>query len=106
MKIKFTILLLLLVSLGIQAQDGAIWPTSDPEAPEAPRKSTYSFTEGNVGGKAYQVESSRIGGTTLSTGSLGQEPVDTLTIQLDGMELTTGTIGNESFEVMTFGDKD
>jgi len=107
MKIKFTLLFLLTVSFAIQAQESILKRSTEAaEAPKAPRTSLYSFTEGTVGNKPIQIESSRIGGTTLSTGSLGQQPVNALTIQLDNMKLTTGTIGNESFEVITYGDRD
>ena len=107
MTIKFVMILLLTVSFVIQAQESdSIWPTKAVEAREKPRVSSYSFTEGTIGGKPVQIESSRIGGTTLSTGSLGQKSVNTLTIRLNNMKLTTGTVGNESFEVITYGDKD
>ena len=103
MKTLFILFFLLTVSFAIQGQESdAIWPTKAVEAPEPPRASSYSFTEGTMRGKPVQIESSRIGGTTLSTGSLGQQPVNALTIQLDSIELTTGTVGNESFEIITF----
>lgn len=107
MKTLFILLFLLTVSFSIQGQESdSIWPTKAVEAPEPPRASSYSFTEGTMRGKPVQIESSRIGGTTLSTGSLGQQPVDALTIRLNNMKLTTGTVGNESFEVITYGDRD
>jgi hypothetical protein len=107
------IILLLLISFAVQAQEKARKPSH--LLTEPPRKPThlqtmpapYSFSEGTVNGKALRMESSRTGGTTLSTGSLGKRPVNTLTVRLDTTELTTGTVGNESIEIITITpDKD
>lgn len=93
------LILLLLISCAVQAQQ------TDTKAPQPVNKVEYSFSEGSVNGKPLRMESSRTGGTTLSTGSLGTKPVNTLTVRLDMIEITTGTVGNESVEVITVTPK-
>jgi hypothetical protein len=100
------IIVLLLISFTIQAQENPRLPSYLQKKDST--KAGYSFSEGTVYGKSLKMESSRTGGTTLSTGSLGKKPINTLTVRLDkNTTLTTGTVGNDSVEVITFTpDKD